>query len=179
MPGPSLLGTAFLQNKRFPLRAGRLQKKGMIFDHLQHASLYRAIHPRIAAGFDFLSKLDLATLPVGRTSLEGDALFAIRQEYDSRPVEGAKWEAHRKYADIQFIYEGEEQIGYAPLGALAITEAYSAERDVLFLEGRGDFIRLRAGEFAIFYPQDAHLPGIAVAHPARVGKVVVKVQIAE
>ena len=149
----------------------------MIVDRLANASLYRAIHPRLAAGFDFLGKLDPGAFAPGRTEIEGDTLFAIAQEYETRPREAGKWEAHRRYIDIQYLVEGEEAMGYAPLERLAVTQPYDAAKDCLLLQGEGSLVHLRAGEFAVFYPQDAHMPSLAIGTPSPVKKVVIKVLV--
>jgi YhcH/YjgK/YiaL family protein len=46
------------------------------------------------------------------------------------------------------------------------------------LAGSGDWLSLSKGQFAVFYPQDAHCPGIIVGQAAAVvKKVVVKVEV--
>ena len=56
------------------------------------------------------------------------------------------------------------------------TEDRPAE-DVFFLEADGDQLQVEAGFFAIFTPQDAHMPGIAITEPNHIKKVVIKVAI--
>jgi YhcH/YjgK/YiaL family protein len=38
-------------------------------------------------------------------------------------------------------------------------------------------VQVRAGQYAIFYPDDAHIPSCAWGAPAEVLKVVVKVKV--
>lgn len=147
----------------------------MIIDLLHHAACYSHLSPRFDAGFAFLKELDFGALKPGRNDIDGDSIYAMCQEYETRPMEKGVWESHRAYADIQFVVEGEELIGYAPLTSMAVKEAYRADRDCALYEGRGDFVRLHAGQFGIFFPHDVHMPGIAVARPSPVKKVVVKV----
>jgi len=147
----------------------------MIIDHIHHADVYLNLSPRFAAGFEFLKHLDFDSLQPGRNEIDGDVLFVNAQEYQTRLLQDGKWEAHRTYADIQFIVEGEERIGYAPLTSMRLKTEYSAERDVAFYEGPGDFIVLRKGDFGIYLPQDVHMPCIAVSEPGTVKKVVLKV----
>jgi YhcH/YjgK/YiaL family protein len=149
----------------------------MILDQIQYAELYAGLHPRIATGLRFLMNFNLGTFVPGRKELEDKALFVLFQEYESKPLEASKWESHRRYADIQFICEGEERIGYAPCASLRETTAYNAKEDYSFLEGEGQHIHLRKGWFAIFFPQDAHRPCVAVDQPAPVRKIVVKVEL--
>jgi len=147
----------------------------MIIDHISCLEEYLNLSPRIAKGLTFLKSLDFDSLQPGRNDIDGDLLFAISQEYETRDPKDGKWESHRLYADIQMVVEGDELIGYAPLGSMAVKTEYVAERDCAIYEGEGDFIRFQKGTFGIFFPQDVHMPSIAVDQPSPVKKVVVKV----
>jgi len=148
----------------------------MIIDTLTHAGLYKGLGPRVQAAFDYLLKTDLDALADGKYELEGDRLIAIAMHYTSRPHENGEWEAHRRYADLQFIVEGSELIGVAVEGRLT-EEPYDAAKDCLLLTGDcTDIITLRAGDFAIFWPGEAHMPCLAVDAPSPIKKVVLKIE---
>lgn len=149
----------------------------MILDTLDHAGLYAGLGERFAAAFEFLNRTDLAELPAGRIDLQGDALYALVQRYTTRPMEQGKWEAHRRYADIQYQLAGRERIGVAHISRLQAGE-YQPERDVVPLSGAGHDLVLFPTAFAVFFPQDAHMPGLAVEQPEAVVKVVLKVLLA-
>ncbi len=150
----------------------------MILDTLSHARVYQALHPAFPAAFDFLARPDLATLPDGRLDLDGSRLYALLQTYETKPVAGGRLECHRRYLDIQFLLTGVESFGYAPLEmAGQVAEAYDAARDIAFLDGTAAFVTLQAGDFAVLFPHDAHLPGRCWQQPSRVRKIVVKVAI--
>ncbi len=69
--------------------------------------------------------------------------------------------AHRRYLDVQYVAEGTERIGYAPLTEQwKVVEPYDEAKDVAFYDARGDLIEVPAGSFAIFGPQDIHAPGL-------------------
>jgi len=56
---------------------------------------------------------------------------------------------------------------------------YNAEREVGFFTGKCNFIRVPAGSFTVFAPQDVHMPGVAPADEKAIGivrKIVVKVE---
>lgn len=156
----------------------------MILDRLENAALYRNLHPRLAAALDYLTRTDFSQAPNGKQELDGKALFAIVQRYPGRPMEEMAWEAHRRYADVQFIFSGKEKMGYVnrheglTSGNLTIKTPYNAESDVEFYQGPGDFFNVDAGAFAIFFPEDVHAPCLA-AGPQRdeICKVVVKCQV--
>lgn len=151
----------------------------MITDRLSSSDLYRNLHPRLAAALDWLRATDLARLPLGKTVIDGEHLFALIQEYTPKPPELCKFEAHRRYWDVQYVARGEERMGWVNLAEVTVSEPHSQERDVAFFTGRGSFFRVPAGSFAIFGPQDVHMPGVApegekVAEVVR--KIVVKVE---
>jgi len=152
----------------------------MILDQLLHAERYKNIHPRMRIGLDTLLAGKLGQSPDGRYELLGAEVFALVQTYDSKPRSAGKWEAHRKYTDIQYIVEGSEVMGCAPLAELHEVELFDVVRDVGFCDGSvGNFFKVSAGEFAVFFPHDAHMPSLAIAAPARVKKVVIKLALPE
>ncbi len=149
----------------------------MIIDTLKNSALYQGLGPRIAAGLNYLKSTDFSRLEPGKYEIDGQRLFAMVQGYTSKPRHEGKWEAHRKYIDIQFIVRGVESMGYANLDALTVSQPYNDKDDYLLLEGSGDFLTAGAGTFILFAPQDAHMPGLALTTPQPVIKVVVKVLI--
>lgn len=148
----------------------------MIVDRLERHQLYAGLVPRLIAAFEFLHRPGLTEFAEGRHLLDGEHLFALVQRYSTRPVAESAWEAHRRYIDLQYLIAGSERIGYAPLEQLA-AGAYDAGRDLLLLQGEGDWLTLHAGEFVLLFPHDAHRPCVAVTEPAAVHKVVVKIAV--
>ncbi len=116
---------------------------------------------RLQAGFQYLQTADLANTAPGRVEIDGDNVFALVQEYNTKPKEKGFWEAHRKYIDIQYVVSGSEHMGYANLSQLDAGD-YDEAKDFLPLHGNGTFILLPAGMFTLFFPQDGHMPGMAV-----------------
>lgn len=149
----------------------------MIFDSLSTAALYKRLGPNFEKAFDFLQQADLNAAPLGKHPVDGDNVFMMVSEYTTKSLSDARWEAHREYADIQLLLAGEEKIGYAPLASMKVTDAYNAMKDILFLTGEGEYIALRPGVFAVFFPHDAHQPCVAAGMARTVKKVVVKVKM--
>jgi YhcH/YjgK/YiaL family protein len=149
----------------------------MVLDRLDNAALYTGLHPRLEQAFGFLRTADLDRLPLGRHAIASDEIFALAQEYRTKPASEGFWESHRRYIDVQLVVAGRERMGYANLAALAAQKPYDPEKDLLVLEGAGDFFMVSAGMFTIFTPQDAHMPCLAADEPAMVRKVVVKVAV--
>lgn len=153
----------------------------MIADSLARPTTrYEMLHPLFAAAFAYLRSFDPET-PDGKVALERDQLFALPQRYETSPAETRRFEAHRRYIDIQYILEGEEIIEHAPVERLPeVTEPYSDDRDVMFFRDPAACSRtlLRAGEFAVYFPADGHKPCCqAGREPAAVRKVVMKIAV--
>jgi YhcH/YjgK/YiaL family protein len=145
----------------------------LIIDKLSNANLYYGLHPRIKKGLEFLIENDVHSLKPGKHEIEGPNLFVIIQEYETIQVEQGRWESHYKYTDIQLMIHGEEQMGYANVEDLEVVEEHK-EKDRLSLEGNGTLLLVNQGSFAIFSPEDAHMPTLCVHEPQYIKKAVVK-----
>jgi biofilm protein TabA len=145
----------------------------MILDKLEYSKFYLPIHPSFEKAFAFLSINKRESLPVGCIEINGEDSYAVVQEYITKlPNEGI-WEAHRKYLDIHYIVEGVERIGIAPISQMELG-VYNPERDFQSMTGNGQMIELYEGSFVIFFPQDAHMPGLATDSRTPVRKIVIK-----
>lgn len=149
----------------------------MILDVISNASFYHSLGGGIAKGLRFLESADWAGLEAGRHEIDGEDVYAILSCHENTLPEKETFEAHRRYIDIQFVALGEERMRAAPLGSLDAVTEYDAEKDCQFLEGYGDVITVRQGMFALFAPQDAHMPGLPGSQGGVVKKAVVKVRI--
>ncbi|MHC5162413.1 MAG: NanQ anomerase/TabA/YiaL family protein, partial [Planctomycetota bacterium] len=112
--------------------------------------------------------------------VDGENLFYMVQEYETFPLEEGQLEIHRKYMDIQFVASGAECIGYAPLEGLTETMAYDGENDAALykFEPLMSKLILKQGSFAIFWPNEPHMPGRRIGDTAqKVKKIVVKVRM--
>jgi len=149
----------------------------MIHATLSDRAAY-ATTPILQAALDYLAETDFSVLEEG--SYAGpDRLFrVIVQRYQTRQPEQAVWESHRQNIDIQYVAEGRELFGYAPLAnAPAVQTPYDADRDVIFYEAGLTKLPLQEGEFAVFFPHDVHAPGLAEGASTAVLKVVLKLQV--
>ena len=131
---------------------------------------------RLQAGFNYLQQTDLTNTPAGTVQIDGDRVFAMIQEYNTKPRAQGFWESHRKYIDIQYVVSGTEHMGYANLAQLT-AGPYDESKDLIVHEGSGSFVLLPAGMFTLLFPEDAHMPQIAVDSPHPVKKVVIKVAV--
>ncbi len=155
----------------------------MILDSIGNWKTYRAIHERIARGLEWLATQDLAAIEDGKYEIDGKDLYASVQHNNlKKPVE-ARWEAHRRYADIQCVVTGPETVGCRPAEGLMQSSEYNVEKDIIFFDGKADagnrFV-LEPGMFAVFFPQDAHMPSTLPGNdsePCVVKKIVIKAAI--
>ena len=152
----------------------------MIFDSLKNRSAYENMHPRFRAAFDFVEHAIREDLPAGKYEIDGDAIYASVQEYTSKLPEAAKFEAHRRYIDIQYIQTGVERMELSSPDYTTESVAYNPEKDVAFFaEHEAPTASIvHAGEFGLFFPQDIHKPGLAAdGTPAPVKKILVKIAL--
>lgn len=159
--------------------ARRRYHRRMISDKLSRLERYAALSPSLAAAMKFLAD-NPASLTDGRHDILGDDCFALVQGYVTKPLAQAEFEAHRIYTDIQLIVSGEETLLWSPLENVGpVTKPYVAEKDIAFFASpaKSTALNLRAGEFAIFFPEDAHAPGVQTNGPHNVRKIVVKVRV--
>lgn len=136
--------------------------------------------PGLAAALAFLRDCP-ADQPDGTIEIDGKDVFAIIQSYETKQERDApRFEAHRKYIDIQFLLSGRELMGWAPLAALTVDEPYDDSKDILFgtvPETNRSFTSFTAGQAIILHPSDAHAPGLAEGASQPVKKVVVKLLV--
>lgn len=151
----------------------------MILDQLSQSRRYIQTLPGLDIALGFLERLTPAAAD-GRYDLDGARVYCLVQRYRTRDAAEAKFEAHRRYADVQCLLAGRETILWAPLPVLgAVTEAYLAERDVEFYQrpAAATALRLEPGRFVVLFPNDGHAPGLECGGPTDVVKAVVKVRV--
>ena len=148
----------------------------MIYDRIENIETYSAISERLAKGLRLLQTTDFSALEAGKYEVDGKELFFMLQSYQSKE-QNDRPEAHKKYIDIQYLLEGEEQIGIGALSEMVEEVSANPEGDIWFYHGPVTSFKMEKGNFAVFFPQDAHAPGIATGNPAPVRKVVVKVLV--
>jgi YhcH/YjgK/YiaL family protein len=151
----------------------------MILDTTDNARLYLGLHAGFARAFDILTDKTLAQKEDGKYTVDGEKIYYTLQHYTTKPLNEGNLEAHRKYIDIQFLLEGVEILGYAPLKDLTTAKVYNPKKDIAFFNTPKDItkVKLEPGLFCILFPDDAHLPGRQLAGLTEVRKVVIKIQI--
>ncbi len=148
----------------------------MILDILENAQLYIALNLGFEKAFAFLSRSDLTELKTGKYEIDGNRVFAMVSMDSGRSKEDSRLEIHQKYIDIQLVIEGNDDMGWKPL-ALCKKPCgqYDSESDIQFFDDEPElWLAVKNGTYAIFFPDDAHMPLIS---SSRIHKVVVKIAV--
>lgn len=145
----------------------------MILDTLENLDKYASLNPLFAQAIEYLKLTDLNAVETGtKVRLKADDLIVNFAQTNPKTKEQAKVETHNKFIDIQIPLSGVEVMGYTP-GKSLPDAPYNAEKDITFFEGPAeDYIAVKPGMFAIFFPWDGHAPGVS---GTGVRKVIVKV----
>ena len=152
----------------------------MIIDKIENAKNYYGLGEKFQKAFEYLKSNDLENMENGKYEILGDEIFVSVQDYQTKQESEGKFEAHKKYADIQFIVTGEEKLGYQNIENCKPTSFYDETNDIVFLdnqEKQNNFIFANKNNFLIFFPQDAHMPCISQDKPTYVKKAVVKIKL--
>lgn len=151
----------------------------MVYDKIDNIETYKGLSEDIFLGLNFLQN---ATPDMEKGVHELNArVKAIISEYETKPINEFGFEAHKQHIDIQGLLLGEERVACMPIEKLKETKAYNKEEDAAFYstDEQPQEMVIGNGYFAIFYPQDGHMPQLCVKVPNKVKKVVVKVKINE
>ena len=149
----------------------------MITDKIKNIDKYKNLSERIKKGIEFIQNTDLVNAKTGKYIIEGDNIYAGIDEYNTRSKDVSMPEIHKKYLDIQYIISGNELMGYAPFNNQQVVTEYNAEKDIAFLNSEVSFFDFKENHFAIFFPEELHMPCISKNESSPIKKVVVKVLI--
>jgi len=135
----------------------------MILDSLLNTGLYESIHPRFKQAFDYLRNTDLLTLPLGKVELDGSNLIVNVVEITGKKAETVRLETHNLYIDIQVPVTASETMGWIAASKLTnVTDPYDSEKDITFYADKAsNYLLVQPYEFAVFFPEDGHQPGIS------------------
>lgn len=151
----------------------------MLAGNIKLAKKYDYLEPKLVKGYEWLQQNDPSKLENGRYDI-CEGVFALVQRYNTKPLSEARFEAHDKFFDIQYICEGIEAFGVCSREGLEVTEDQLEKSDVVFFKTPAVYtdVNLQPGEFVVVPPEDAHQPGVAYGGKSvPVVKVVVKVAV--
>ena len=150
----------------------------MVFDNIKNRAIYEKMNDRFTLAFDFIEKVTREGAEIGRYELSGKDVFAMVQEYQPKENSGT-FESHKNYIDIQYILSGKEYMECANQENCEMLTPYDSEKDIAIYTCGGYRQRLECedGDFAIFYPDDVHNPGVKLFESRVVRKIVVKIKV--
>ncbi len=151
----------------------------MIFDRIENHHRYN-LGPHWEQAFSFLKTLDANSKPGRYDLVKGDKMYALVMTYPPLLKSEGKTEAHNKYIDIQCTLGGVEGMYVYDRNKLQVQHPYDISRDVEYYThdySHEHFLSVHAGEFAVFFNTDAHMPQmLATGSQGNITKVVVKVR---
>ncbi|MFT3979598.1 MAG: YhcH/YjgK/YiaL family protein [Ferruginibacter sp.] len=128
------------------------------------------------AAFKFIRESDFNSMQPGRYELSDDGTYANIADYQTRV--SSRFEAHRKFIDIQMVSKGKEYVFITPVQHEEAQQLkpYDETQDIEFFKKDSYIRRLLSPEnFMIFFPSDAHQPCMMVDTVGAVRKIVIKV----
>lgn len=152
----------------------------MIYDKVENLEFYFCGNEKLKKLVDAYNEFKKSPFDGGRIDIDSDISWCNVAKYETKSAEGAKLEAHRQYLDVQLMFDGGEKIGWAPISECTVTQPFEDGGDIAFMTSeRTQFINLEKGYFAVFFPQDAHMPCIADGVNKTAHKLVFKCRLAE
>ena len=149
----------------------------MIFDNIRSIRRYEGLGSNFQKAVRFLETLDLSKVAQGDFAIDGREVYAFANWITLKKPEEVPYEAHGKYADIQLVLQNSEVIYAARTWELAMAGEFDEQKDIGFYSDGEHSTRLTLfpGDFAVFFPEDAHKPCCLGDH-AESFKLVVKVR---
>lgn len=105
--------------------------------------------------------------------------FVLEQSYITKNKENCLFESHRKYIDIQYMFEGDEIMEVENVNNLEVSSIYDEKLDYAkhFQTSNSSSLKIKESEMAIFYPHDAHMPCIKIDENKKIIKAVFKILV--
>ena len=151
----------------------------MIIDKIDNWKSYN-----FGSGWEYSFKFLTSLTPDSeekKYEIQGDDIFAQVMSYNTRIPQDAVLESHRKYVDIQTVLIGGERIDWLSRDGLVVEKPYEESRDAEFYKCiflGSAHVDLFPGTFVMFFPHDAHMPGLIVGEKTElIKKVVVKIKV--
>lgn len=134
----------------------------MIIDTFDNIDFYFGMSQELNAALSVLKHYNLSALPPGEYAdfpvADSGVILKIFEPDSEINADKIPWEYHENVIDVQYVLSGgSEIIGYTPRNKLSNWN-YDEENDVAYSNDQSAYlpIKLKEGDFAIFFPQDAH-----------------------
>ncbi len=132
----------------------------MVIGTFAEIERYEKLHPCFKKAIEFL--VEHPNLDPGTYPIIGEDLYLSISEGNLRTKAEAPLEAHDRYIDVQLPIRGVETYGWSPRSRCKTTRApFDKQKDIVFFEDIPEvYFSMQPGDFAIFFPEDAHAPMI-------------------
>lgn len=146
----------------------------MIVGKLENITNYKNVLPHLEEG---LKEIQKYPNEVGeKHTFDGGYYFV--QEGDTSPLAQKRYEAHRKYIDVQILLDGCEVMAWKDLKEVEEIEPYDETGDKAFYQSDKEYHFLISKDmFWVAYPEDAHVACAHIEQPNHYKKIVLKLQI--
>ncbi len=145
----------------------------MITGNINNCEKYYAMSDKITHVLKLLKTMEYEKNASNLTVIYSETVTSDEDESGNKKI----FEAHRRYIDIHYIFEGTEQFGYANINTLDPVTEYDEADDYILLDGEASRITLNRGDFVIVFPEDAHIPALKYKKSNSVKRAVVKVLV--
>ena len=149
----------------------------MIYCDRQALSHFRGLHPDLDVAITYLETCDVATLPSGKTVVDGETVYINRFNYQTMDMQEEPFETHVNYVDIHLVMSGEEKIDIAALDAQTIIKRDEASDYIGSCGLTECTCCVTTHKALIVFPGEAHRPKQVLNTPCTVEKLVCKVQM--
>lgn len=147
----------------------------MILDTITNAVFYSSLHPDFAEALELMQSLDFHTLPDGQIPCTNPNIRIFIGSEPMRSREAAYPEVHQYHVDIQIPISSSEGYGWIEKSRLKNGLGYDEQRDIEFFTDAPDtWFEVVPGQFALFFPTDAHAP--LVGNQPYIRKAVFKIR---
>ena len=148
----------------------------MIHDTITNAARYATLHPDFSQAIELLQTLDFTQLPDGQYPIDNPNIRLFIGSEPMRTRTQAQPEKHEHHIDIQVPISGAEEYGWIDSSSLKNGLGYNEKRDIEFFDCEPtSWLMVNVGEFALFFPNDAHAPLVGTAESIR--KAVFKIKV--
>lgn len=136
------------------------------------------VQNRIDFALSYLSKCDLSQEKNGFYRVNDYFSYTVK-DYITLPFTDACAESHTHHADIQWIVKGSAKYCFQNCGCSNPQGSYDAQKDVQLWEKSISSMEmiLKENSYTVIYPQQIHIPCIAVEQPECIKIVVGKVNV--
>lgn len=147
---------------------------GNINENVQNNQLSQMINKCLA----FVKVNNVREWEAGSYFFDEESIRLNVNEYETSPrTSEQKFEAHKKYIDLQLILTGRECADFGKVSEMEAGE-YSEDNDFMEVYGhRIGTVVLSEGDYIICYPEDAHCTAITDKEILKVKKVVFKIPV--